>query len=134
MDKGKGKAVDAPKKVTFATPDDQGSDTTTPTTTKPEDSTTEKTPDPPIDGIIGQLELYRSGAVKMRLANGILLDVSLFQPSSHSRLDLEFIALSSGICCDTTFFPSTSSLHRQAEKETLCVWGGQQAIRHHPGH
>jgi DNA-directed RNA polymerase III subunit RPC4 len=28
-----------------------------------------------IDGIIGQLEMYRSGAVKMRLANGILLDV-----------------------------------------------------------
>lgn len=30
----------------------------------------------PLDGIIGQLEVYRSGAVKIRLANGILLDVS----------------------------------------------------------
>jgi DNA-directed RNA polymerase III subunit RPC4 len=29
----------------------------------------------PVDGIIGQLEIHRSGAVKMRLANGILLDV-----------------------------------------------------------
>ncbi|KAF7356755.1 hypothetical protein MVEN_01010500 [Mycena venus] len=42
-------------------------------------------PDPPVatkaeenplvDGIIGSLEVYRSGAVKMRLQNGILLDV-----------------------------------------------------------
>jgi len=112
MDKGKGKAVDVPKKVTFATPDGQGSGTTTPTATKPEDSATEKIPDLPIDGIIGQLELYRSGAVKMRLANGILLDVSLFQSPSHSRSDLKFIAPSSGIGRDTTFFPSTSSLHR----------------------
>ena len=31
----------------------------------------------PLDGIIGQLEVYRSGAVKIRLANGILLDVSV---------------------------------------------------------
>lgn len=29
----------------------------------------------PVDGVIGQLEVYKSGAVKMRLANGILLDV-----------------------------------------------------------
>ena len=73
VDKGKGKAVDTPKKVTFATPD--GSGTSTPTT-KPEEPAAEKIPDPLIDGIVGQLELYRSGAVKMRLSNGILLDVS----------------------------------------------------------
>lgn len=35
-----------------------------------------------IDGIIGHLEVYESGAVKMRLSNGILLDVtSATQPS-----------------------------------------------------
>jgi DNA-directed RNA polymerase III subunit RPC4 len=28
-----------------------------------------------VDGVIGQLEVYQSGAVKMRLANGIVLDV-----------------------------------------------------------
>ena len=28
-----------------------------------------------VDGIIGRLEIHRSGAVKMRLANGIILDV-----------------------------------------------------------
>jgi len=87
VDKGKGKAVDVPKKVTFATPDGPGSGTTTPTT-KLEDSTTEKNPDPPVDGVIGQLELYRSGAIKMRLANGILLDVGLPIPG----LLPEFIA------------------------------------------
>ena len=80
VDKGKGKAVDVPKKVAFATPDSQGSGATTPTT-KPEDPTAEKIPDPPVDGIIGQLELYRSGAVKMRLANNILLDVSFVSPN-----------------------------------------------------
>lgn len=29
-----------------------------------------------VDGVIGQLEVHRSGAVKMRLGNGIILDVS----------------------------------------------------------
>lgn len=33
-------------------------------------------PPPHVDGVIGQLLIYQSGAVKMRLANGILLDVS----------------------------------------------------------
>ncbi|KAJ6591743.1 RNA polymerase III RPC4-domain-containing protein [Mycena vulgaris] len=37
---------------------------------------------PVIDGIIGSLEVYRSGVVKMRLQNGILLDVTAAtQPS-----------------------------------------------------
>ncbi|KAI0032312.1 RNA polymerase III RPC4-domain-containing protein, partial [Vararia minispora EC-137] len=29
-----------------------------------------------IDGVIGQLEMHRSGAVKMRLANDIILDIT----------------------------------------------------------
>ena len=29
----------------------------------------------PISGVVGQLEIYRSGAVKIRLANDILLNV-----------------------------------------------------------
>ncbi|KAG2011563.1 hypothetical protein CC2G_011665 [Coprinopsis cinerea AmutBmut pab1-1] len=42
----------------------------------------EKKPPKPVDGVIGQLELYKSGAVKIRLANGILLDVNpATQPS-----------------------------------------------------
>lgn len=82
VDKGKGKAVDVPKKVTFATPDGRGSGTTTPTM-KPDDPMAEKISDPPVDGIIGQLELYRSGAIKMRLSNGILLDVSPLRSAPH---------------------------------------------------
>lgn len=35
-----------------------------------------------VDGLIGQLEIYESGAVKMRLHNGILLDVRLDHPHS----------------------------------------------------
>lgn len=86
VDKGKGKAVDFPKKVTFATPDGLGTGAITPTT-KAEDSTTEKISELPVDGIIGQLELYRSGAIKMRLANGILLDVSLVHSPHLWRMD-----------------------------------------------
>jgi len=82
VDKGKGKAVDVPKRVTFATPAGPGSGTATPTM-KPDDPAAEKVPDPPVDGIIGQLELYRSGAIKMRLSNGILLDVSLLRSASY---------------------------------------------------
>lgn len=41
----------------------------------PEDVDKEK-PSAHVDGAIGQLEIYQSGAVKMRLADGILLDVS----------------------------------------------------------
>jgi len=39
-------------------------------------------PPPHVDGVIGQLEIYKSGAVKMRLANGILLDVTAATQSS----------------------------------------------------
>lgn len=33
---------------------------------------------PRVDGVIGQMEVYRSGAVKMRLGNGIVLNVWSF--------------------------------------------------------
>ncbi|KAH9924784.1 RNA polymerase III RPC4-domain-containing protein [Fomitopsis serialis] len=47
---------------------------------KPDDKA--KDADQKVDGIIGQLEVYASGAVKMRLANGILMDVTAAtQPS-----------------------------------------------------
>jgi DNA-directed RNA polymerase III subunit RPC4 len=48
---------------------------TKPPAAVPEDVDKEKPP-AHVDGVIGQLEIYQSGAVKMRLANGILLDVS----------------------------------------------------------
>lgn len=33
---------------------------------------------PKVDGVIGHIEVYRSGAVKMRLGNGIVLNVWRF--------------------------------------------------------
>ncbi len=61
------------KKVTFA-PDVKSE---APTALKSSSVIAEPKPKPtePVDGLIGQLEVYRSGAVKMRLANNILLDV-----------------------------------------------------------
>ena len=54
---------------------------TKPPASVPEDVDKDQPP-PHVDGVIGQLEVYKSGAVKMRLANGILLDVSFsFQRS-----------------------------------------------------
>ncbi|KAI0255862.1 RNA polymerase III RPC4-domain-containing protein [Lactifluus subvellereus] len=57
------------------------SDDTKPPASVPEDVDEEKPPTH-VDGVIGQLEIYQSGVVKMRLANGILMDVTAAtQPS-----------------------------------------------------
>ncbi|KAI9511611.1 RNA polymerase III RPC4-domain-containing protein [Russula earlei] len=54
---------------------------TKPPAVMPEDVDKERPP-AHVDGVIGQLEMYQSGAVKMRLANDILLDVTAAtQPS-----------------------------------------------------
>lgn len=70
------------KRVTFAPDVKPSSGPNTPAATPaPETATAESAkepkPDERIDGVIGQLEIHQSGAVKMRLENGILLDVSL---------------------------------------------------------
>ncbi len=44
----------------------------------------------PLDGMIGQLEVYRSGTVKIRLANGILLDVSVPVSETVSFSDIHY--------------------------------------------
>ena len=67
-DKGKGKAVSF-------------SEDTKPPAPAPSEDTKEGAKEAApqrtvIDGIIGQLEVHRSGAVKMRLKNGIVMDVS----------------------------------------------------------
>jgi DNA-directed RNA polymerase III subunit RPC4 len=68
-----GEQSDAPdpqvKRVSFSAD-------TKPPASVPEDVDKDQPP-PHVDGVIGQLEIYKSGAVKMRLANGILLDVRL---------------------------------------------------------
>lgn len=37
-----------------------------------------------VDGVVGQLEIYRSGAVKMRIGNDMVLDVS--KKHQHMKL------------------------------------------------
>ena len=65
----------------------------------------------PLDGIIGQLEVYRSGAVKIRLDNGILLDVLLF--FIVSAYLLIFI---SGQLGHPALLPPTGCLSKQERK------------------
>lgn len=89
-EKGKGAATDdaassAPtKKVKFAEdtkPPASGastplgsSGTVTPTVTPQVKKDAEESA-PKVSGVVGQIEVYESGAVKLRLGNGILLDV-----------------------------------------------------------
>ena len=64
----------------------------------PEDVDKEKPP-AHVDGVIGNLEIYQSGAVKMRLANGILLDVSAaFGTQRRTFFLFSFDAFSPGDC------------------------------------
>jgi DNA-directed RNA polymerase III subunit RPC4 len=61
------------KKVTFAP--DAKSDASSSRATSDLPETIQAKVSERVSGAIGQLEVYRSGAVKMRLANDILLDV-----------------------------------------------------------
>ena len=72
------------KKVTFAPDVKPASGPSTPSTTpapdgvKTEDSNAMASKaEPELDGVIGKLEIYQSGTVKIRLNNGILFDVSI---------------------------------------------------------
>ncbi|KAI0954065.1 hypothetical protein AcW1_006665 [Taiwanofungus camphoratus] len=70
------------KRVTFAqdTKPPAPGPSNTPNTTTPQVKAEKE--QAKIDGIIGQLEIYQSGAVKMRLGNGIVMDVTAAtQPS-----------------------------------------------------
>ncbi|KAI0320859.1 RNA polymerase III RPC4-domain-containing protein [Amylostereum chailletii] len=75
--KGKGKASEtAPKRVSFT------QDTKPAVNVAGEGDADKETEEQFVDGIIGQLEVHQSGAVKMRLANGILMEVAAAtQPS-----------------------------------------------------
>ncbi|TFK94181.1 hypothetical protein K466DRAFT_608438 [Polyporus arcularius HHB13444] len=80
--KGKGKAEpgtgeDPAKKVTFA------EDTKPPAAGPGAATASEKAAEhAKVDGVVGQLEIYESGAVKMRMSNGIVLEVTAAtQPS-----------------------------------------------------
>lgn len=84
-EKGKGKAEDVaddssgPKKVKFAEDTKPpGSGASTPQASgaaTPQAKKELSEDEPKISGVVGQLEIYESGTVKMRLGNGILFDV-----------------------------------------------------------
>jgi DNA-directed RNA polymerase III subunit RPC4 len=69
---GSSKSEDGGKSVTFSP------DTKPPAADTSEESQAEKAFESKVDGVVGQLEVYESGAVKMRLTNGMVMDVSLF--------------------------------------------------------
>lgn len=75
-----------------------------------------------VDGLIGQLEVHRSGLIKLRLSNGMLLDVSdfniVFLPGSKYL----------GYGCDTTFILSACCTFRPRREETLRIGRGQQTV------
>lgn len=74
------------KKVSFAPDVKPGISESSKASAVPADSSKEPNGhESKIDGIIGNLEIYRSGAVKMRLANGILLDVRFLRHQSTAR-------------------------------------------------
>lgn len=73
------------KRVSFA-PDTKAP---TPSSSRPSTAPPPELPkEQPIDGVIGQLEVYKSGAVKIRLPNSILFDVRTFLTSSLSPFRL----------------------------------------------
>ena len=72
--KDKGKGVDRERKVSFAE-DTKPPGPSGPSTNGAAD--TESKEDQKVEGLAGQLEIYASGAVKMRMGNGIVYDVSL---------------------------------------------------------
>ncbi|GBE86573.1 hypothetical protein SCP_0904520 [Sparassis crispa] len=82
---------DGGKKVTFAddtkppapsAPGTPGPSARAKTEKEKEPEKEKEKEEPKVDGVIGQLEVYQSGAVKMRLGNGIVMDVTAAtQPS-----------------------------------------------------
>lgn len=62
------------KKVSFG-PDVKPPAEATPATSRTASTAPESVQPQHLDGLIGRLEVYRSGAVKIRMDNGIVLDV-----------------------------------------------------------
>lgn len=76
---GSGPTLSPEKRVSFAQDTKPAAGVNAPGPMQADSGTQQETH---VDGLIGQLEIYESGAVKMRLHNGILLDVRLDHPHS----------------------------------------------------
>ena len=112
------------------------------TITPAEEGTKEGEAEAPLDGVIGQLEIHRSGAVRMRLENGILLDVSLlvhlliysitYTLTKHQQLyhqitpntkttspknKILILIKTTGNSSNPTLIPPTRDIHQQRRRE-----------------
>lgn len=117
----------------IARPEDGGKTVTFSEDTKPSapGATQEKAEEKPaseqkVDGVIGQLEVYQSGAVKMRLANGIVMDVSRMLALCFPS---DLIVCPSGLCCDTAFILATRRLPGPSGETFVRTRRGKSAIR-----
>lgn len=113
---GPSQAEAATKKVTFA-PDTKPS--LTPGSSRPSTTPPEPVQEEPVDGVIGQLEVYRSGAVKIRLTNGILLDV---RPQVGSSLR-SLIHIGSQVSAGTQPSFLQQAVHLDLNNKQLTVLG-----------
>ena len=114
-----GSSSEKGKKVTFA-PDVKSASATPTPTPAPETPKSDKVEK--LDGLIGRLEIYQSGAVKMRLDNGILLDVSRAQPCvDHFFAKDLFLPLKVTAATQPSFLQH--AVHVDMENKRLCVLG-----------
>ena len=88
LDDAKDSTADKGKKVSFAEdvkpPGPNGSHDTQAKQSAAQEKGSSNSAAERVDGIIGQLEVHQSGMVKMRLNNGMLMDVSLFIFRKHA--------------------------------------------------
>lgn len=115
----------AGKKVSFAQgtkPPAAGAQATSNT---PGNSGVTKEPEPEekVEGIIGQLEVYESGAVKMRLANGIVLDVRSSHALSLPHTLIKFPHKLTQVTASTQPSFLQHAVHVDPDNQRLCVLG-----------
>lgn len=108
---------DKGKKVSFAPDVKAPSGASTPSTIEPDKDPLKDAPPPLPQGIIGRLEIYQSGAVKMRLENGNLLDVG----ETHARHDGYLMILQVTAATQPSFLQH--AVHVDVKNKKLCVLG-----------
>ncbi|KXN89398.1 DNA-directed RNA polymerase III subunit rpc4, partial [Leucoagaricus sp. SymC.cos] len=113
-------AESSTKKVSFA-PDTKPA--LTPASSRPSTTPPEPAKEELVDGVIGQLEVYKSGVVKIRLANGILLDVnaatqpSFLQQAVHLDTDNKRLTVLGEVNKQFVVSPDVDSLLETLERQ-----------------
>ncbi len=106
-----------PKKVSFAVKSEGESVSAAPVPDEPAQI---------IDGMIGHLQVYSSGAVKIQLVNGTLLDVGLCSTLSCMKNGTDTRI---GHSRYAALFPPASRSPRLEGTPNVCSWRSQQAFR-----